>query len=67
MTSTKGRNLAGTLISLMVAAVLMVGTVSGFKAAERAVNSSSTKNVVLQADGTNPPAPPIKLPGSRHA
>ena len=67
MTSTKSSNLAGTLITLMVAAVLTFGTISGFKSAATAVNSSAPQNVVLQADGMNPPAPPIKLGGSKRA
>lgn len=67
MINKKSSKVAGTLISLMVAAVLVVGTISGFEAAEKAVASSSTQNVVLQADGTNPPAPPIKLGGSKRS
>lgn len=66
MTNAKS-NVAGTLTALIVAGVLMAGTVCGFKAGERAMNSSSMHNVVLQADGTVPPAPPIKLGGSKRS
>jgi hypothetical protein len=65
MTSTKS-NLTGTLAALSLAAILMIGTVSGFKSIEKAANPT-TQNVVLQADGTAPPPPPIKFSGNKRA
>jgi hypothetical protein len=62
MTGTN-KNMVWNLGALLAAAILTIGAMSTFSSHPSAINPK-LQNLVLCADGTVPPAPPLPLPGS---